>query len=58
MIFLLEEIFIFWEDHYQFDGALVPDDIRTARPLVLDPVKPWNNVIRADNVKFAKEQRN
>ena len=38
--------------YYALD--LIPPEVLAQRPLVLDPVKPWNNVVRASNLKWAQ----
>ncbi|KAJ1460265.1 hypothetical protein M885DRAFT_510085 [Pelagophyceae sp. CCMP2097] len=35
----------------EYTEAAVPPETLRQRPLVLDPIKPWNNVVREDNLK-------
>jgi hypothetical protein len=37
-----------------YDLSMVPASMLSWRPLVLDPIKPWNNVVRAANLKLAR----
>ena len=49
------DIQVFWFTEYS--RSLVPAEMwelqKQKKPLVLDPVKPWNNVVRASNLELA-----
>ena len=47
------EIEITWTTYYTMDH--VPAHVAVQRPLVLDPIKPYNNVVRPANLKFARK---
>ena len=54
------DIQVFWFTEYS--RSLVPAEMwehqKTKQPLVLDPIKPWNNVVRASNLKYARMAAN
>ena len=38
----------------RYSESGVPEEILKQRPLVLDPIKPWNNVVREENLRLAR----
>jgi len=46
-----EEICIYWTENYNKDKI---GELLDVRPLVLDPLKPWNNVVRKRNLAMIR----